>query len=282
MKTNDFSKKTIEILREIRKQQPVIHHITNYVVMNSTANITLAIGASPIMAHTHEELDELSAFSRALNLNIGTLEPYWVDSMLIAGRAAAKKGIPIILDPVGSGATTYRTETVKRILEELPVTVIRGNASEIMSLFSNKEKLRIRGVDSLEKVESVREEAFLLAKKLKKVIAITGPIDYITDGEREAEVHNGHPMFGKVTGTGCAATTAISCFCAVEIDPFIASVSALGYYGLAGEEAVKISNGPGTFQAALYDALHNLSIDTMIEKLKIRSLITSHRTSIND
>ena len=137
--------------------------------------------------------------------------------MLLAGKAAGKRGIPIVLDPVGSGATPLRTDAAKRILAEVPVTVIRGNASEIMSLFS--EEIKIRGVDSLETVDAVRDGAHRLAGELKKVIAVTGAVDFVTDGEKAIEVHNGHPMFGHVTGTGCAATTAISCFCAVERGP---------------------------------------------------------------
>ena len=266
----DFSKRTIEILREIRKRHPLIHHITNFVVMNSTANVTLAIGASPVMAHAHEEMEAMPAFAGALNLNIGTLTPYWVDAMLVAGKRAGEKGIPIILDPVGSGATAFRTETVKKIIANVPVTIIRGNASEIMSLFAPEEEIRIRGVDSLETVDNVREGAHRLAGILKKVIVVTGKVDFITNGKQAVEVHNGHPMFGLVTGTGCAATTAISCFCAVEPDPLVAAATALGYYGLAGEEAASISKGPGSFQVALYDALYNLSEETMLEKLKIK------------
>jgi len=270
---HEFSKKTILILREIRKQRPLIHHITNFVVMNSTANVTLAIGASPVMAHAHEEVEVMSGFANALNLNIGTLTPYWIDSMIMAGKTAGKRGIPIILDPVGSGATPMRTEAAKKILAEAPVTVIRGNASEIMSLFAPGEEVKIRGVDSLESVDAVRDGAHRLAGTLKKVIAITGEVDFITNGEQAVEVHNGHPMFGLVTGTGCAATTAISCFCAVEQDPFVATAAALGYYGLAGEEAARISKGPGSFQVALYDALYNLSEETMLEKLKIKPIM---------
>lgn len=272
MNERGFAQKTIEILREIRKRQPLVHHITNFVVMNTTANVTLAIGASPIMAHAQEEMDALSAFTNVLNLNIGTLTPYWVDSMIMAGKMAGQRGIPIVLDPVGSGATQLRTEAAKRILTEIPVTVIRGNASEVMSLFDKTGEIKIRGVDSLETVEAVRHGAHLLAANLKKVIAITGEIDFVTNGISSIEIHNGHPMFGRVTGTGCAATTAISCFCAVEPDPFVATAAALGYYGLAGEEAAKASNGPGSFQVALYDALYNLSEETMMEKLRIRPI----------
>jgi hydroxyethylthiazole kinase len=270
MNEREFAGKTVEILREIRIRQPLIHHITNFVVMNSTANVTLAVGASPIMAHAHEEMEAMSAFTSALNLNIGTLAPYWIDSMLIAGKATGKRGIPIILDPVGSGATSLRTETAKRILAEVPVSVIRGNASEVLSLCVPGEEVRIRGVDSLESVDAVRDNAHKLAGSLKKVVAVTGEIDFITNGEKALAVHNGHPMFGRVTGAGCAATTVISCFCAVERDPLVATACALGYYGLAGEEAALVSKGPGSFQMALYDALYSLSEETMMKGLRIR------------
>jgi hydroxyethylthiazole kinase len=270
MNDYEFSRKTVEILREIRRRKPLVHHITNFVVMNSTANVTLAVGASPIMAHAHEEMEAMAAFADALNINIGTLTPYWVESMILAGKAAGKRAIPVILDPVGSGATPLRTEAAGKLLEEVPVTVIRGNASEVMSLLSVAKEVRIRGVDSLETVDAVRDGAHALARELKKVIAVTGEIDFITNGEKAIEVHNGHPMFGLVTGTGCAATTVIACFCAVEPDPLIATACALGYYGLAGEEAARASKGPGSFQAALYDALYGLPEEAMMERIRIR------------
>ncbi|HNS15533.1 MAG TPA: hydroxyethylthiazole kinase [Syntrophorhabdaceae bacterium] len=271
MNDYEFSRKTVEMLREIRRRKPLVHHITNFVVMNSTANVTLAVGASPIMAHAHEEMEAMAAFADALDINIGTLTPYWVESMILAGKAAGKRAIPIILDPVGSGATPLRTEAARRILEEVPITVVRGNASEVMSLLSVAKEVRIRGVDSLETVDAVRDGAHALARELKKVVAVTGEIDFITNGEKAIEVHNGHPMFGLVTGTGCAATTVIACFCAVEPDPLIATACALGYYGLAGEEAARLSKGPGSFQAALYDALYGLPEEAMMERLRIKT-----------
>lgn len=270
MTESELSRKTVEILREIRKRQPLVHHITNFVVMNTTANVTLAIGASPIMAHAHEEMEAMSSFTSVLNLNIGTLTPYWIDSMIMAGKVAGKRNIPIVLDPVGSGATPLRTEAAKKILEEVPVTVVRGNASEMMSFFAKEDEIKIRGVDSLETVDAVRHGAHMMAAELKKVIAITGEVDFVTNGDKSIEVHNGHPMFGRVTGTGCAATTAISCFCAVEPDYLVATACALGYYGLAGEEAASVSNGPGSFQVSLYDALFNLTEETMMERLRIK------------
>lgn len=265
-----FIKKTGEILIKIRENKPLIHHITNYVVMNSTANVTLAIGASPIMAHSHKEMEEMAGFAGALNLNIGTLDEYWIESMLIAGRTAGKRGIPIILDPVGAGATKQRTDAIKKILDEVPVTVIRGNASEIKAVAG--DSFKIKGVDSMETVEAAREGARRFATEIKKVIAITGKVDFITDGERSLECHNGHPMFGNVTGTGCAATTAISCFNAVENDPLVATACALGYYGYAGEVAASESKGPGSFQVALYDALYNLQAEDLVKNIKINQI----------
>ena len=262
-----FEDSTYKILERIRETKPLVHHITNYVVMNSTANITLAIGASPIMAHAHDEMEAMQAFSGALNINIGTLDEYWIESMIKAGRAATKNGTPIILDPVGSGATELRTQTTRRLLKETNVTVIRGNASEIMSL--SEEDFKIQGVDSMETVERARRVAIHLARTLKKVVAVTGPIDLITNGETTIDVANGDPMFGNVTGTGCAATATISCFNAVEKDPLLATAAALAYYGLAGEIAAKNSSGPGSFQVALYDALFNMTSEDIINGLKV-------------
>lgn len=262
--------RTGHILGLIREKKPLIHHITNYVVMNSTANVTLAIGASPIMAHSHKEMEEMAGFAGALNLNIGTLDDYWIESMLIAGRTAGKRGIPIILDPVGAGATKQRTDAVNKILAEVPVTVIRGNASEIKAVAG--DSFKIKGVDSMESVEAAREGAKRFAGQIGKVIAITGEIDFITDGGKSFECHNGHPMFGNVTGTGCAATTAISCFNAVEKDALIATTCALAYYGYAGEIAAAKSSGPGTFQAALYDALYNINPETLAKNIKIKEV----------
>jgi hydroxyethylthiazole kinase len=272
MKGDLFSLKTVEILREIRKRRPLIHHITNFVVMNFTANVTLAVGASPIMAHAHEEMEAMSSFSNALNLNIGTLTSRWVESMIMAGRAAGERGTPIILDPVGVGATELRSRAAARILAEIPVTVVRGNASEIMSLVGDREDVKIKGVDSLETVDAVREGAHRLAGRLKKVIAVTGEVDFVTDGEKALEVRNGHPLFAQVTGTGCAATAVISCFVAVESDPLVATAAALAYYGLAGEEAARLSQGPGSFQVALYDTLYGMSEEVMMERLRIQSV----------
>jgi hydroxyethylthiazole kinase len=270
MTEKENAEKTAELLGRIRKQKPLIHHITNFVVMNSTANVTLAIGASPIMSHAHEEMEDIQSFASALNLNIGTLTDYWIESMIKAGKAAEKNETPIILDPVGSGATSLRTDAAKKIIDSVPVKVIRGNASEVMSL--SGDDFKIKGVDSLESVDAARDGARRVALKLGKVLAITGKIDFVTDGERNFEIHNGHEMFGNVTGTGCAATTAISCFNAVEEDAVVATAAALGYFGLAGEIAAKNSTGPGSFQAALYDALFTMKDEDIIGGVKIKQI----------
>ncbi len=270
MSNIDLNTKTAELRERVKKNRPLVHHITNYVVMNSTANVTLAIGASPIMAHAHDEMEAMQAFSGALNINIGTLDEYWIESMLKAGKAASANGTPVILDPVGSGATELRTNTTRKILDEVDVKVVRGNASEIMSLSASDFK--IQGVDSLETVESAKEGAMALASELGKVIAITGKIDFITDGKTSYTVSNGDPMFGNVTGTGCAATTVISAFNAVEENALIATTTALAFYGLAGEVAAKNSDGPGSFQVALYDALYSLEKTDIEKGVKIKEV----------
>ena len=242
----------------VRERAPLVHHITNYVVMNFTANVTLSLGAQPVMAHAHEELEEMTGYASALVLNIGTLERAWIDSMLIAGKAASKRGTPIVLDPVGAGATKLRTETARRLLDELDVTIVRGNAGEVLAVAGDAGKTR--GVDSLAKTTDAVQAAKLLAAERGMLVAVTGPVDVITDGKDTYEVANGHAMLGRVTGTGCAATTAIGCFVGVaeRNERALAVASALAVYGRAGEIAADKSGGPGTFVPALLDALYNV------------------------
>ncbi len=246
-----------ENLEKVRADKPLIHNITNFVVMNSTANVLLAAGASPVMAHAENEVEEMAGFAGALVLNIGTLTDIWSESMIKAGRKCSELGTPIILDPVGSGATALRTSTAKRIIEETSVSVIRGNASEILSL--RDEQSKTRGVDSLHTVDEAAEAAAILAKELGTTLAITGPIDLVTDGQRVIRVANGHSLMPYVTGTGCAATALIGAFTAVDKDPVTATATALAYFGLAGEVAGKTAKGPGSFMVALLDALYTLT-----------------------
>ena len=254
----------------VRQRAPLVHHITNYVVMNFTANVTLALGAQPVMAHAHEELEEMVGFASALVLNIGTLEPLWIESMLIAGRAASRRGVPIVLDPVGAGATKLRTDTARHLLDELEVTVLRGNAGEILAVAGDSGKTR--GVDSLAKATEATDAARLLAAERKLIAAVTGPMDVITDGATTFEVANGSPMFGRVTGTGCAATTAIGCFLGVaeRSNRCFATAAALAVYGRAGETAAERSSGPGTFVPALLDALYHVPHSVEATALRIQ------------
>jgi hydroxyethylthiazole kinase len=254
-------------LKKLREKKPLIHNITNFVVMNYTANILLAIGASPVMAHADEEVEEMVSFAGALVLNIGTLTRYWIDSMAKAGKRANELNIPIILDPVGSGATRFRTDSARRLINELSISVIRGNASEVLSLAN--EDSRTKGVDSIHSVDEAAEAAATLAGEIGSSLAITGKVDLITDGKRVLRVSNGHELMGFVTGTGCAATAIIGAFLAVESDPVIAAASALAYYGLAGEKGAERAEGPASFMTASLDALYNINAMELEEGARI-------------
>lgn len=244
-------------LAAIRDKSPLIHNITNYVVMNYTANALLSMGASPVMAHSVDEVEDMTAIANALVINIGTLSAEWVASMIKAGKKASQLGKPIVLDPVGSGATPYRTSCSKKIIDETRLSVIRGNASEILSLTTIDAKTR--GVDSSHSVKDASEAAKMLAKQLKTVVAITGQQDFVTDGERILKVSNGHPMMGRITGTGCTATAIIGAFLSVDSDPLTAAATALAFFGLAGELAAKNAAAPGSYMIALLDALYLVS-----------------------
>jgi hydroxyethylthiazole kinase len=254
-------------LAAVRTKKPLIHNITNFVVMNYTANALLACGASPVMAHAAEEVEEMASFAGALVLNIGTLSKSWVDAMVIAGKKANELKIPVILDPVGSGATRLRTESAKRLIRELSISVIRGNASEILSL--DQEGARTKGVDSIHRVDEAEAAAVALARRLNTTLAITGPVDLITDGRRVCRVFNGHELMGFVTGTGCTATALIGAFLSVDPEPVSATATALAYFGLAGEKAAAVSKGPGSFQIALLDALFSMDGDTLRKGARI-------------
>ena len=267
MSDQQLAQKASGNLKALRTKKPLIHNITNFVVMNYTANALLACGASPVMAHAPEEVEEMVSFAGALVLNIGTLTSTWIDSMLIAGKKANELNIPIVLDPVGSGATKLRTESAKRLINELSVSVIRGNASEVLSLA--QEGSRTKGVDSIHSVEEAADAALMLAKELNTTLAITGPIDLITDGERIYKVLNGHELMGFVTGTGCTATALIGAFLSVDTDPVSATTTALAYFGLAGERGAAHSKGPGTFQIALLDALFTINEEQVRKGVRI-------------
>ena len=254
----EMARKAAENLRHVREKKPLVHSITNYVVMNYTANALLACGASPVMAHAAEEVEEMVSLAGALVLNIGTLSPPWIEAMLKAGKRANALHVPVILDPVGAGATRLRTDSAKRLIEGLSIRVIRGNASEILSLSGERSGSRTKGVDSVHTVDQAAETAMALARELRTTLAITGAVDLITDGERVCRVMNGHEMMGRITGTGCTATVIIGAFLAVDPNPLEAATTGLSYFGLAGEKAAAKTLSPGSFQIALLDALYEM------------------------
>jgi hydroxyethylthiazole kinase len=264
---DEFKRDAVKSLGLIREKKPLVHNITNYVVMNYTAMALLSIGASPIMAHAHEEVEELTSIAGALVLNIGTLTTYWVDAMVKAGKKANSLNIPVILDPVGSGATKMRTESARRIIREVKPSVIRGNASEILSLADENSKTK--GVDSLHSVEEAAEAGKVLAEELDTVLAITGKVDFITDGTTSYKVMNGHPMMGMVTGTGCTATVIIAAFNAVNSNPLLAASEGLGYFGLVGEKAAEEARAPGSFQMKMLDFLYLIDENSFKKGIKV-------------
>ncbi|MBB6284797.1 hydroxyethylthiazole kinase [Geobacillus subterraneus] len=253
--------KWAELLERVREANPLVHNITNVVVTNFTANGLLALGASPVMAYAKEEVAEMAKLAGALVLNIGTLNATEVEAMLIAGRAANEAGVPVIFDPVGAGATSYRTETARRIAKQIKLAAVRGNAAEIANMIG--EPWMIKGVDAGEGSGDVVALAKRAAAKLGTVVAITGKEDVVTDGQAAYLIRNGHPLLTKVTGTGCLLTSVVGAFAAVEPDVVRAAVAALAYYGVAAEQAAAEAekHGPGSFQAAFLDALARIGAD---------------------
>ncbi|GAC1449943.1 MAG: hydroxyethylthiazole kinase [Ktedonobacterales bacterium] len=240
----------------IRERKPLVHHITNMVVMNDTANITLAIGALPVMAHAREEVEEMVGLAGALVLNIGTLTPEQIEAMLVAGRRANTLGVPIVLDPVGAGATRLRTESALRLLHELRIAVVRGNAAEVGALVGVAGETR--GVESISLAGERADVARAAAREFGCTVAITGARDVISDGQRLALVDNGDPLLAAITGSGCMSTSLVGAFLAVEPDAWLAATQALVAMGLAGEHAAPLSGGPGTFRSHLLDAVARL------------------------
>jgi hydroxyethylthiazole kinase len=256
-----------ESLRKLREAAPLVHNITNYVVMNSTANALLAVGASPVMAHAAEEVEELVAVSGALVVNLGTLSPAWVASMRLAVTRARALDKPWVLDPVGTGATSLRT-SVAQELSQMGPAVVRANASEVLAM-AKRSRGTTKGVDSTASSATALVAGKQLAQSLKTVVVISGMVDYVTDGERVLEVYNGHPLMTRVTGLGCTASALVGAFLAVQRDAVLASVSAMAVLGVAGEVAARKSPGPGSLQLHLLDALHTFD-DKALSRVKIK------------
>jgi hydroxyethylthiazole kinase len=257
-------------VQAIRDKGPLVHNITNYVVMNTTANALLSIGASPVMAHAIEEVEEIVAIAKfvggALVINIGTLSEKWIDAMGKAMAAAQAQGVPIVFDPVGAGASTLRTETCKKLLSATHPTIIRGNASEIMALLDSD--VQTKGVDSSASSDAATDSAKAIAKHYDCVVCVSGETDVITDGDEVLSIKNGHAMMPKVTGLGCTATAIMGAFVAVNATPLYAATHAMAVMGIAGEIAAEKADGPGTLQLYFYDALYNLTHEQITNILK--------------
>lgn len=267
----ELREKICTSLSVIKEKSPLIHHITNYVTVNDCANIVLAIGGSPVMADDLEEVAEMVGFASALVLNIGTLNSRTVESMLVAGLRAKELGIPVILDPVGVGATKLRTNTAEKLIMELKPEVIRGNMSEIKVLAGLE--VAIKGVDSLADEHDSSVVAKTLASDLGSVIAITGKIDVISDGQQVCMLENGHRILADVTGTGCMTTSLVGTFCGVTNDYFTAAAAGIISMGVAGEIAqasLRHGEGIGTFRIRLMDSIYNLTPEIIAKEGKMR------------
>ena len=254
-------------LEEVRRESPLVHNITNYVVMNLTANALLAVGASPVMAHAPEEVEDMVGIAAALVINIGTLSEPWVASMTKAALQAKRKGIPIVYDPVGAGATPYRTRTIHELIQAAAPAILRGNASEIMAVAG--DDARTRGVDSAATAEAALDSAKRLSAQPHCVVCISGATDHIVDQKNVAMIKNGHSMMAKVTGLGCSATALCGAFAAVNPDHFAATVAAMAVMGIAGEIAAEKAKGPASMQVGFLDALYNITGNDIEQRLKI-------------
>jgi len=256
-----------EILEKVQNGKPLVHHLTNWVTIYDCANMTRAFGALPVMAHASEEVEEMVGIAGALVLNIGTLTPTFIDSMIKAGKKANEKGIPVVLDAVGVGATKLRTDSAKKILEEVKVSVVKGNSSEIGVLAGVEAE--VKGVEAMSLDGDPKDVAKQLAETYGGTVALTSAVDVVTDGSKTFLVENGHTMMGSIVGTGCMAASVIGAFCAVEEDYAKAAAAALACFGIAGELAAEASKGPGSFKENFYDEVFNLDKQKVDSKLKV-------------
>ena len=252
---------------KVREEAPLVHNITNYVVMNTTANALLAVGASPVMAHAIDEVVDMTGLAQALVINIGTLSPPWIEAMLKAGKEARRRKIPVVLDPVGCGATPFRTNTVEKLINEIHPAVIRGNASEIRSLIRSGSGTK--GVDSRHTPDQVLDDARSLSKRAECVVSVSGPVDLIVEGNEVIRIANGHPMMTKVTGMGCSASAITGAFLAVNNSSIKAAAHAMAVIGIAGELAAGKSTGPGSFQMNILDSLYCMNETDISQRLKM-------------
>lgn len=254
-------------IQSVKNQSPLVHNMTNFVVMNNTANALLAVGASPIMAHAKSEIKEMVAIANAVVINIGTLDEYWSEAMLIAAEEAHRAQKTWILDPVGAGATSFRNDILSKLLEFKP-TVIRGNASEIIAL-AKANTTTTKGVDSTAESNEAITAAKYLVENYQSVVCISGATDIIIDERETYFVENGHPLMTKVTGLGCSASAIVGAFAGISENKTESTVAAMSLLGIAGELSEKISNGPGSLQMNILDKLYNISEQEFFENIKV-------------
>jgi hydroxyethylthiazole kinase len=261
-------------LQKVRSEKPLVHNITNLVVTNIAANALISIGASPVMAYAKEEVADMAKIASALALNMGTLDNRVVDAMQIAGESANREGVPIVFDPVGVGATPYRNQVAEKLTRDLKLSVLRGNAGEISVLLGSGGA--VKGVDSAGASGQLPQVMQTYAREHGCVVIATGPVDYVADGESVWALENGHPLLAAITGSGCMATALLGAFVGVagrnQSVPVYAeaSIAALTCYNIAGELAAARANGPGTFQAELFDALYSLDAVYVQNHARIR------------
>ncbi len=257
------------VLEKLKKQSPLIHNITNYVVMNTSANALLAVGASPVMAHAEDEVEDMVKIANALVINIGTLSEKWVNAMHLALKQANALSKPTVLDPVGAGATGYRNTILTELLQAGKFSAIRGNASEILSIASSVHSTK--GVDSTEVSENAIGSAKLLNRQFGSTVCISGATDYVVSSGQVVKIMNGHPLMAKITGMGCIATALIGAFIAVEKNILLAVSGAMALIGVTGELAQIISNGPGSLQMNFFDKLYSISKEEFLRTVKIET-----------
>ncbi|WP_010283185.1 hydroxyethylthiazole kinase [Bacillus timonensis] len=270
-----------EILANVRQNTPLVHNITNYVTVNDVANIVLACGGSPIMADDPKEVADITRICNALVINIGTLNERTIESMILAGKAANKIGNPVILDPVGAGASSLRTSTVYRLLDEVQFSVIRGNLSEIKTVHAGSGNTK--GVDAAAEdvinegnVDEMVKFAKMVSKQTRAIIAITGAIDIVANKDEAYVIRNGHPMMSKITGTGCMLTSVVAAFCGANPQEILkstaAAVSAMGYCGeLAYQKIEELNGGTSSFRMYLIDSMSKLDYTQLQGGMNIES-----------
>ncbi|WP_294184488.1 hydroxyethylthiazole kinase [uncultured Clostridium sp.] len=260
--------KVTKILSEVRNKVPLVHCITNYVTINDCANILLAYGASPAMCEAYDEVFDFVKLSSALYINLGTLNKEQEQAMILASTSAKIHNVPVILDPVACAASVKKIQVINRISQVGKIDVIKGNIGEIKSLAG--QSANVRGVDSIDSGEGALESCIALSKKCSCVVAATGKKDFISDGRKSAIIENGTEMFTKITGSGCMLGALCGAACGASEDKFSAVVSAILSMNIAGEEAVKAANAPGSFRVKLMDCIYQLNE----EKLKGGAKIT--------